>query len=271
MEAMTTIEKLFSLKGRNVLITGAGGGIGQALARGLAGAGAAIALHARSLLKIEGVAKEIVSEGGTAETLTAELSDLQEARNLIHEAARLLDGLHVLINCAATNTREPIDSVTEEHWDEIMSVNLKSLYFMSQEAHRLMKPNRWGKIIHIGSINPFFALGGVSAYGASKGGTTQLTKAMAVEWAKDNIQVNCVVPGYVLTPLSQPIWNDSYRANWLRSRIPMRRPAEPEELVGAVLLLSSNASAYITGTNVIVDGGSLAGGWWEPDDVIADL
>lgn len=271
MSELPSIEKWFSLRGKKALLTGAGGGIGHALARGLAGAGAAVAVHARSEEKIAELAQEITAAGEKAVALTAELSLVEEARKLVVDAHTALGGLDILINCAATNTREPISEVTEEHWDRIMTVNLKSLYFMSQEAHRLMKPNRSGKIIHIGSINPFFALGGVSVYGSSKGGVTQLTKVMAVEWAKDNIQVNCVVPGYILTPLSEPIWADSYKAEWLRSRIPVRRPADPEELVGAIILLAAGGSSYITGTTIIVDGGSLAGGWWEPDDVLARM
>ena len=136
---------------------------------------------------------------------------------------------------------------------------------MSQAAHALMKPRRSGKIIHVGSINSHFALGSVSVYGAAKGAVAQLTKVMAVEWAQDNIQVNCVIPGFVATPLSKPLWEDAYKANWMRSRIPARRPATPEEIVGPVLLLAAPASSYITGTTIVVDGGVLAGGWWEPD------
>jgi len=271
LKGLPSVEELFSLQGKRALITGAGGGIGHSLARGMAGVGASVAVHARTPQKVQALAEGIEAAGGRAVVITAELTDVKEARRLVAESHSALGGLDILINCAATNTREPIDEVTEEHWDRIMAVNLKSLYFMSQEAHRLMKANQSGKIIHIGSINPFFALGGVSAYGASKGGVTQLTKVMAVEWAKDNVQVNCVVPGYIATPLSKPIWDDEYKANWLRTRIPVRRPADPEELVGAVVFLASESSTYITGTTIVVDGGVLAGGWWEPDEVLAKL
>ncbi len=268
--AMTAgiVQKLFALEGKVALITGAAGGIGRELARGLADAGASVAIHARSLERLEPIAKEIEQAGGRAVALTAELGSVEQARRLVDEASGAFGRLDILINCAATNIREPIDEVSERDWDSIMNVNLKSLYFMSQEARRLMKGRKAGKIIHIGSINSSFALGGVSVYGAAKGAIVQLTKVMAVEWAKDNIQVNCVIPGFILTPLSKPIWDDSYKAQWLRSRIPVRRPAEPGELIGAVLLLASAASSYITGTTITVDGGVLAGGWWEPDEVI---
>jgi len=265
------VNRLFSLEGKVALLTGAGGGIGRELALALSDAGAAVAIHSRSLERLDSIKEEIERAGGRTVALSAELGSLEQSRRLVAEANAAFGRLDILINCAATNIREPIDSVSEDHWDSIMAVDLKSLYFMSQEARRLMKERKAGKIIHIGSITSTFALGGVSVYGAAKGAVTQLTKVMAVEWAKDNIQVNCVIPGFIRTPLSEPIWRDAYKAEWLRSRIPARRPAEPEELVGAVLLCASPASSYITGTTITVDGGFEAGGWWEPDETIARL
>jgi NAD(P)-dependent dehydrogenase (short-subunit alcohol dehydrogenase family) len=267
----STLERFFSLEGKAALLTGAGGGIGHALAVALAGAGASVALHARTKEKLDGLAAEIGRSGGKTVSLTAELGDLVAARKLVADARDAFGRLDILINCAATNRRKPIAAVTEEDWDSIMAVDLKSLYFMSQAAYGIMREQKAGKIIHIGSINSSFALGTVSVYGAAKGAVAQLTKVMAVEWSKDNIQVNCVIPGFVATPLSKPLWEDPYKSNWMRSRIPVRRPAQPEEMVGAVLLLAAPGSSYITGTTIVVDGGVLAGGWWEPDDVIASL
>ncbi len=261
----SVLKRMFSLEGKAALLTGAGGGIGHALADALAGAGASIALHARTREKLADSEAAIAAGGGRCVSLTAELSSLEEARRLVTDAHAAFGRLDILINCAATNRRKPIAEVTEDDWDSIMAVDLKSLYFMSQAAHALMKPLKSGKIIHIGSLNSSFALGSVSVYGAAKGAVAQLTKVMAVEWAKDNIQVNCVIPGFVATPLSKPIWDDPYKAGWLRSRIPARRPAAPEELAGAVLFLAGPASSYVTGTTIVVDGGVLAGGWWEPD------
>jgi NAD(P)-dependent dehydrogenase (short-subunit alcohol dehydrogenase family) len=124
-----------------------------------------------------------------------------------------------------------------------------------------------GKIIHIASINVFYALDTVSVYGLTKGAVAQLTKVQAVEWAPDNIQVNCITPGFVRTPLAKPVWDDPKKASWLRARIPLRRPAEPEELAGLALLLASRASDYITGQNIVFDGGFMAGGSWTRDEV----
>lgn len=260
------LEKYFSLEGKAVLLTGAGGGIGHTLALALAGAGAAVALHARTKDKVEDLSAAIAEDGGQAVVLTAELGDVAAAKDLVRRAHAAFGRLDILVNCAATNRRKPIGDVTEDDWDAIMAVDLKSLYFMSQAAHELMRPRKEGKIVHIGSINSRFALGSVSVYGAAKAAVEQLTKVMAVEWARDNIQVNCVIPGFVATPLSKPIWTDAYKAQWLRSRIPARRPAEPDEMSGAVLLLASPASSYITGISIVVDGGVLAGGWWDPDE-----
>jgi len=267
----STLDRYFSLEGKAALLTGAGGGIGHALGAALAGAGASVALHARTREKLQGMADDIARAGGKTVCLTAELGDLAAARKLVSDARDAFGRLDILVNCAAMNRRKPIAQVTEEDWDEIMAVDLKSLYFMSQAAHAIMRVQKSGKIIHIGSVNSSFALGTVSVYGAAKGAVAQLTKVMAVEWAHDNIQVNCVIPGFVATPLSKALWADPYKANWMRSRIPARRPAQPEEMAGAVLTLAAPASSYITGTTIVVDGGVLAGGWWEPDEVIAGL
>lgn len=272
MSTQTSIlHRLFSLEGKGALVTGAGGGIGGALSLALAEAGAMVAIHARTPDKLAKLRCRIEEMGRKAIPLTAELSDLCAARRLVDEAYAAMGRLDILINCAATNRRRPIAQVTEDDWEYIMAVNLRSLYFISQTAYRIMRQQGGGKIIHIGSINSHFALGSVSVYGASKGAVAQLTKAMAVEWAKDHIQVNCIIPGFVRTPLSKPIWDDPYKAEWLRSRIPMRRPAEPEELVGAALFLASPASDYVTGITLFVDGGFSAGGWWEPDEVLRQL
>lgn len=267
-----TLQNFFSLEGKVALLTGAAGGIGRVLASALAGAGAAVALHDLAPEPLEEVASEIHRAGGKTACLTADLKDLEQVRGLAKRARDALGRLDILINCAAMNRRKPIREVTENDWDTVMAVDLKAVYFLSQAAHAIMREQETGgKIVHIASINPFFALGSVSVYGAAKGAVVQVTKVMAVEWAKDRIQVNCIVPGFVATPLSKPLWDQPYKAEWMRSRIPLRRPARPDELVGAVLLLSGPGSSYITGTPIIIDGGVLAGGWWEPDEVLATM
>ncbi|HVO19880.1 MAG TPA: SDR family oxidoreductase [Anaeromyxobacter sp.] len=267
-----TLQTYFSLEGKVALLTGAAGGIGRVLARELAGAGAAVALHDLAPEPLQEVAAEIHRAGGKAACLTADLRVKDQAHGLAQRAREALGRLDILINCAATNRRKPIREVTEDDWDTVMAVDLKAVYFLSQAAQAVMREQGGGgKIVHIASINPFFALGSVSVYGAAKGAVVQLTKVMAVEWAKDGIQVNSIVPGFVATPLSKPLWDQPFKAEWMRNRIALRRPARPDELVAPVLLLAGPGSSYVTGTTIVVDGGVLAGGWWEPDDVLAKL
>jgi NAD(P)-dependent dehydrogenase (short-subunit alcohol dehydrogenase family) len=262
---MNILHRLFSLEGKAALVTGAGGGIGRTLSAALAEAGAAVGLHDRELAMTGEVRREIESGGGKAFQFAADLADVEACARLIQEACSAIGHLDVLVNCAAMNRRKPIDEVTPDDFDAIVAVNLRSIYFLSQQAHLAMKAQGGGKIIHVGSINAFYSLDGVSVYGLTKGALAQLTRTMAVEWAKDNVQVNCIAPGFMRTPLSAPVWADAYRATWLTERIPMRRPGEPDELVGMVLLMASNASSYLTGATVNMDGGVLAGGSWNKE------
>jgi 2-deoxy-D-gluconate 3-dehydrogenase len=260
-------SELFSLKEKAVLLTGASGGIGQSLACGLARAGAVIGAHGRDRKRLGEACREIEKTGGKAVPLIAELSDVESCKKLVADAITTLGGLDILINCAATNRRKPIAGVTPEDFDTVVAVNLRSIYFLSQAVYPIMRDQGGGKIIHIGSINIFYGLDTVSLYGLTKGGLAQLTRVMAVEWAEDNIQVNCVTPGIFYTPLSKPLWDDKEKAKWFLNRIPARRPGDPDELIGITILLASRGSSYITGQNVVVDGGFLAGGSWIKDHV----
>ncbi|MEA3334359.1 MAG: SDR family oxidoreductase [Chloroflexota bacterium] len=259
------VERLFSLGGKTALLTGASGGIGQVLAGALADAGATVGVHGRDLGRVRIACDMVEQAGQKAVPLVADVADVDACRHLVDDLVAATGRLDILINCAATNRRKPISEVTEEDWEIITAVNLRSVFFLSQAAHAIMRSQGGGKIIHVGSINITFALDTVSVYGASKGGMAQLTKAMAVEWAPDNIQINCISPGFMLTPLSRPLWQDEEKARWFRQRIPARRPGNPSDLVGVTLLLASNASSYITGQNIIIDGGFEAGGSWLRD------
>lgn len=261
----TPLEPLFSLHGKTALVTGASGGIGQVLAVALAQAGATVGVHGRDQARVQQTCALVEAAGQPAMPLLADLATVPACREVIATLHAATGRLDILINSAAINRRKPIAEVTEEDWEAIIAVDLRSVYFLSQAAHAIMRPQGGGKIIHIGSINITYALDHVSVYGAAKGGMAQLTKVMAVEWAPDNIQVNCISPGFMLTPLSQPLWDDPEKARWFRQRIPARRPGDPSELVGITLLLASDASSYITGQNIIVDGGFEAGGSWLRD------
>ncbi|MBV9850859.1 MAG: glucose 1-dehydrogenase [Armatimonadetes bacterium] len=265
MDTSSLLNRLFSLEGKAALVTGASGGIGQALAVALAGAGARVGLHGRAMAALEATRSQVVQEGGEAILLPAELSGVDACRQLIRDAHAALGRLDVLVNCAGMNRRKPIAEVTADDFDAILAVNLRSAFFLSQAAHPLMRAQGGGKIIHIGSMTSFIGLGTVSVYGLTKSALAQLTKTMAVEWAPDNIQVNCLAPGFIRTPLTETsVWADPHKRQWWLDRIPARRAGVPEDLVGAALLLASPASDYLTGQVLAVDGGFLAGGSWEP-------
>lgn len=256
---------LFSVEGKSALVTGASSGIGRAIAIGLAGAGACVGINGTSRVKLEETRNLIGEVGATAEIFPMDLKDVDNCRQLVAEAHRVLGRIDILVNCAGTNRRNLIDRSTPEDFDFLMAVNLKSAYFLSQAVYPLMKAQGGGKIINVGSVTSFIGLGTVSVYGMTKAGLAHLTKSMAVEWAKDNIQVNCLAPGFIKTPLTnKEVFGNPHRALWLMDRIPARRAGEPEDMVGVVLLLASRASDYMTGQIVAVDGGFLAGGSWDP-------
>lgn len=255
------VERLFSLQGKTALI--AGGGIGGVLAAALAEAGAVVGIHDIAAERLAETQRAVEAVGGQAIPLDADLQEVATCRDLIADAHNALGRLDILVNCAGMNRRKPIAAVTQDDFDTIVAVNLRSIYFLCQAAHPIMRAQGGGKIIQIGSINIFYGLDTVSVYGLAKAALAQLTRVMAVEWAPDNIQVNCLAPGFMDTPLSRPVWADEHKANWLRRRIPARRPGQPAELVGLLLLLASPASSYLTGQTIVVDGGFLAGGSWE--------
>jgi 2-deoxy-D-gluconate 3-dehydrogenase len=261
---MKTLEKFFSLTGRTALVTGASGGIGRALAVGLAGAGAVVALNGRSEAQLEETAKQIEAEGGKCIHLKADLADAAACAKLIDQCTNQLGRLDVLVNCAGMNRRKRIEQVNQEDFDTIIAVNLRSIYFLSQHAREVMRRHGGGKIVHVASLTSSMALAGTSVYGMTKGALAQLAKTQAVEWAADNIQVNCLAPGFILTPLTEePLWGDPKKKQWMLGRIPAKRPGTPDEMVATVLLLAGPGSSYLTGQTITVDGGVLAGGSWD--------
>lgn len=266
MQMNSLWERCFSLAGKTALVTGASGGIGRTLAVALAEAGAAVGVHGRNRERTEETCRAVEETGGRAAPLIGDIETVEQCRALIAEAHAALGRLDILVNCAATNRRKPLLDATPEDFDAIVAINVRAPYFLSQAAHPYMVAQGGGKIIHIGSINSFYGLDNISLYGLSKGGLAQLTKVMAVEWAPDNIQVNCLTPGFFLTPLTEGLWSQEEKARWFRMRIPVRRPGTPDELVGALLLLAGPASSYITGQTIVVDGGFLAGGSWLRDN-----
>lgn len=245
------------------LVTGASSGIGRALAGGLAEAGAKVAVHGRDRARIAETCQRIAEKGGDAWGIEADLAEVPACQEMVGKVHERFNRIDILINCAGMNRRKPIKEATVVDFDRIVSLNLRSIYFVSQAAQEIMRRQGGGKIINIGSITSTEGLGAVSIYGATKAAVAQLTRTMALEWAEENIQVNCLAPGFMMTPLTEVgLFGNAKTKQWILDRIPMKRPGRADELVAMALLLASEGSSYITGQIFNVDGGYLAGGSW---------
>ena len=265
MRIEENLVRLFSLKGKVVLLTGAAGGIGSELARGLAGVGADMALADLAMPPLEALITEL-GKSGRHSGYVLDIRSMDAVREVVHAVLADYGRVDILINCAGINKREGFLDVEESTYDQIMDVNLKGLYFLTQAVVRESMMKTGGKIINLASYNATSMLGGVSVYGATKSAVAALTRSMAIEWAKFNIQANAIAPGHFLTALTTATWTNEHRANYLRERIAAERPGLPEELVGITILLASGASGYITGDLINVDGGAIAGGKpWQYD------
>lgn len=200
-----------------------------------------------------------IEPGGTKSFLLDVLS-MDSIRSCVGSVIDEFGRIDVLVNCAGINKREGFLDVEESTYDRIMGVNLKGLYFLTQEVAKHMIKAKKGSIINMASHNSVGMLGGVSVYGATKSAVTALTRSMAIEWAKYNIRANAIAPGHILTALTTATWENPERADYLRQRIAMGRPGTPEEVLGLAILLASDASSYMTGAMYHIDGGCLAGG-----------
>lgn len=249
------------LDGRVALVTGGSRGLGLGMALALAHAGADVALAARSPDQLAQAAQLLRDQTGReAITLPTDVSRVQEVRAMVADTVAHFGRLDVLVNGAGVNIRKPADAFNEDDWDRLMAVNLKSAFFASQEAARAMRPLGKGKIINLGSLSFEIAVPNVALYVASKGGMRQLTKALAIEWAKDRINVNAIAPGRFWTTLTDAVFSNNELYESAVSVIPQGRPGIPADLAGATVLLASDAGDYITGQTIVVDGGWLAGG-----------
>lgn len=242
-----------SLQGKNVLVTGGTKGIGLAIAEQMARSGANILITSRHQDECESVVKNLSNFHGMAIGIQADITKEHERKKLFSTISSTVGTLDILINNAGCAITKKAELVTESEWDTVMNLNLKAAFFCAQEAGKLMIPKRQGKIINISSILGLKVANQVLPYCVSKSGLLQLTKALALEWAKYNIQVNAVCPGYIKTELNQDIIEKSYES--FMQKIPQRRLAMGKEIGTAVLYLCSDDAAYITGQKIVIDGG----------------
>ena len=246
----------FSLKGKVALVTGGSRGIGKAIAVGLAKSGADVALASRKLPDLEEVAKEIKAAGRKSLAVATHVGRLEEINNLVSKVKEEFGKIDILVNNAGTNpTMDQAMEIEERAWDSIMNLNLKGLFFLSQAVAKLMKEQGGGKIINVASIEGITP-GILPVYAISKAGVIMATKVTAQQWAKYNIRVNAIAPGLTKTRFAEALWSNPDILNVAVAQTPMGRIAEPEEMVGAVIFLASDASGYVTGQVLAVDGGA---------------
>jgi gluconate 5-dehydrogenase len=259
-------EALFSLKDRVAIVTGAGGGLGAWLSAGLAAAGAHLLVTDHPRSPTEETAKTLQQLGVAVRQHECDLLADDAAERIVEAAVEAFGRVDVLVNNAGTNKRQPIFEVSRETWELISTVDLRLPYELSRAVAKVMAERKTGgSIVHIGSLNNAIGLEGVSVYGAHKAALCQVAKSMAIEWAQYRIRVNALCPGFMLTPLSKPLWDDPQKGGWILDRSLLRRPGYPEELIGTLLLLASEAGSFITGQTMYVEGGWLAGTpWSEP-------
>lgn len=256
------LSKLFSLKGRTALVAGGAGAIGREISRAFAKAGARVIVHDLSQERLDEVGAVFEADGLGFVGLQADLSTVEAAAALVDRAREVSGRIDILANLQGTNRRKPIAEVTAEDFDLITSVNLRSVYFLSQAVHPVMKAQGGGRILHFSSLSANVSFDTISVYAATKAAVTSLTRSQAHEWAGDNVQVNAIEPGFVQTEFTRPLWDDDYRAEWFANHIPQGRLAVPEDLVTTALWLVAPATRYITGQHIVVDGGVMTGASW---------
>ena len=246
----------FDLKGKIVLVTGGSRGLGLGMAQALACAGADVALLARSKVRLDKAADVIRNMyERRVITIPFDLGNTNEIPSVFEQVKNSFGQIDVLVNAAGTNVRKPAKDARIDEWDQVMGLNLKAVFFTCQEAARLMKDNGGGKVINVGSMTFERQVPNVALYSASKGGLRSLTQALALEWAPYNIQVNCIVPGRFWTAMTDKVFSNPELFQSAVSVIPQGRPGMSSDLAGTILLLATNASDYITGQSIVVDGG----------------
>ena len=249
----------FSLAGKSAIVTGASRGLGLTFAKALAHAGADVAVTARDAAHLGDTCRDITALGRRAVPLALDVRDHASITRAVEAAHAALGTIDILVNNAGCNVRKRALDVTWDDWNLVLETNLRGTFFVAQAAARHMVARRYGRIINIGSVTSVFGYAGVGPYAASRGGVRQLTMSLADDWGAHGVTVNCVAPGWFKTRQNAVMYEDQAWVDYLVDRIPLKRPGAPADLEGAIVFLASDASAYITGQTLLVDGGISTG------------
>jgi NAD(P)-dependent dehydrogenase (short-subunit alcohol dehydrogenase family) len=250
---------LFDLSGRVAIVTGTSRGLGQYMALALAKAGADLVLTSRTRESLRAFEVEIKGLGRRAVSLELDVRNLASIERMAAEAEKEFGQLDILVNNAGCNVRKPALDVTWDDWNLILDTNLRGSFFVAQAVARRMIPRGYGRIINIGSVTSVAGYAGLGPYGASRGGIRQLTMSLADDWGKHGLTVNCLAPGWFRTEQNKVLYENKEWVDYLCDRIPVKRPGRPEDLDAAVVFLAAEASRYVTGQTLLVDGGISTG------------
>lgn len=253
-------DSLFSLAGKIALVTGTSRGLGQYMGRALARAGADLIITSRTVSNLASFQGEIEAMGRKCLSLELDVRDHASIQRMADAAIDGMGRVDILVNNAGCNARKPAVDVTWDDWNLVLDTNLRGTFFVAQAiASRGMIPRAYGRIINIGSVTSVAGYAGLAPYCASRGGTKQLTMSLADDWGVHGITVNCLAPGWFKTAQNAVLYENAAWVEYIRDRIPLKRPGQPNDLDGAVVFLASDASAYVTGQTLLVDGGISTG------------
>jgi gluconate 5-dehydrogenase len=253
------MTEIFDLSGQVAIVTGTSRGLGQYLARALAKAGADLILTSRRRESLAEFETEIRDMGRRVVSLPLDVRDHASIQTMVNEAEAAFGQIHILVNNAGCNVRKPALDVTWDDWNLVLDTNLRGSFFVAQGIARGMIAHHYGRIINIGSVTSVFGYAGLAPYGASRGGIRQLTMSLADDWGQHGITINCLAPGWFRTEQNKVLYEDESWVEYLTDRIPVKRPGQPHDLDGAVVFLASEASRYVTGQTLLVDGGISTG------------
>jgi len=250
---------MFSIEGKKAFVSGASRGLGRQFANALAKAGADVAITSRTLSSLENTSKELEAKGAKCVPIEMDVLDLESIKTAANKAEQELGRIDILINNAGCNIRKPALEVSWDDWNTVVNTNLKGAFFLAQAIAKGMTERNYGRIVNIGSVTCVAGYAGLAPYGASRGGIKQMTMSLAHDWGDKGVSVNCLAPGWFKTEQNAKLFEDEDWVTYIEEKIPLGRIGKPEDLDGTCLFLSSDASAYVTGQTILVDGGISVG------------